>query len=268
MAVINVTPDSFSDGGQYSTAESALDCANRMIAEGADIIDIGGESTRPATFHDGTPITAKEEIERVVPAIQAIRRAHPHTPLSIDTYKAEVASAALDAGATIINDISALRYDPGMAKLAAERTCPLILMHLPGKPRNIDVNVDYGDIMKVLATFFKSRVRAAEHAGILRSNLVIDPGLGFGKNVSANLEIIRRLGELRALQLPILVGPSRKRFIGSVLDTEDPLDRVEGTCAAAALSIAHGAALIRGHDIKELVRTARMTDAILLPSLN
>ena len=262
MGVLNVTPDSFSDGGMHEAPGAALAHARRMIADGADLLDIGGESTRPATFRDAAPLDPQEELRRVLPAIALIVSEFPDVLLSIDTYKSEVAEAALDAGASIVNDISALSYDPAMAPLVARRGVPAILMHLPGKPREIGRS-HYGDVIADLAAYFLDRIAAARAAGVSPEQILIDPGLGFGKNTEHNLEILRRLRELQLVGRPIVVGASRKRFIGAVLGTEDPADRREGTAATVALSIAAGADIVRVHDVREMARVARMSDAVV-----
>ncbi|BDI28045.1 dihydropteroate synthase [Capsulimonas corticalis] len=265
MGVLNVTPDSFSDGGQYADPAAAVAHARQMIADGADILDIGGESTRPATFRDSSPLNPEEELRRVLPAITQIASEFPDVLLSIDTYKAAVAEAALDAGASIVNDISALSYDPEMAPLVARRGVPAILMHLPGKPRDV-AKARYGDILSDIAAYFFDRIAAVRALGVWPEQLLIDPGLGFGKNTEQNLEILRRLRELQLIGAPMVIGASRKRFIGAVLGTEDPMDRREGTAATVALSIAAGADIVRVHDVREMARVARMSDAIVRPS--
>jgi len=243
--------------------DTAIAAGQRMIAEGADILDIGGESTRPATFHDNQPLDPVEEIARVVPVIQAIRTEFPAIPISIDTYKADVAAAALDAGATIINDISGLTFDPSMAALVADRRCPVVLMHILGRPRDIPSKPTYVDVVQSIIEFFQNQIAVAHDAGIDSANIILDPGIGFGKTTEHNLEILRRLGEIGELGYPVLVGASRKRFIGKILGIDDPLDRVEGTAATVALSIAAGASIVRVHDVKEMVRVAKISDAIV-----
>jgi dihydropteroate synthase len=263
MGVLNVTPDSFSDGGLFADTDAAVAHARAMVADGADILDIGGESTRPATFADRSPLAPEEEIRRIVPVIARIASDIPGVPISIDTYKAEVAQAAINAGATAINDISGLAYDPDMAAVAARAGVPVILMHLPGKPREIPAEPHYDDIVADIAAYFRVRIQAARDAGIADDHILLDPGIGFGKNASNNLEILRRLAEFKSLGYPIVVGASRKRFIGKVLGIDDPADRVEGTAATVALSIAAGADIVRVHDVRAMARVARMTDAIV-----
>jgi len=263
MGVLNVTPDSFSDGGQHASTAAAVEAARQMIADGADVVDIGGESTRPATFHDNQPLDPTEEIARVVPVIQALRTEFRAIPISIDTYKADVAAAALDAGATIVNDISGLTFDPSMARLVAERRCPVVLMHILGKPRDIPSKPTYVDVVQSIVQFFQPQINVAHNAGIDDDQIILDPGIGFGKTAEHNLEILRRLKEIVEMGYPILVGASRKRFIGKILGIDDPRDRVEGTAATVALSIAAGASIVRVHDVKEMSRVAKVSDAVV-----
>ncbi|MGO8671736.1 MAG: dihydropteroate synthase [Capsulimonadaceae bacterium] len=263
MGVLNVTPDSFSDGGLYATVDAAVEHGRRMVADGADILDIGGESTRPATFRDNQPLPAPEECARVVPVIAALAGEFPYIPISVDTYKAAVAEAALDAGASIVNDISGLMYDPEMAPLAAARRCPVVVMHLLGRPRDIPSSPVYEDVIGTLIEHFARQVAVAHAAGVDPSQILLDPGIGFGKTTEHNVTILRRLPELAAIGYPLVVGPSRKRFIGAILDLPDPNDRVEGTAAAVALSIAGGASIVRVHDIRPMSRVVRVSDAIV-----
>lgn len=263
MGVLNVTPDSFSDGGLYESVDAAVAQAHVMAADGADIIDIGGESTRPATFADKSPLPMGEELRRVLPVVTRLAAELPDVPLSIDTYKAEVARAALDAGASIVNDISGLTFDPALPALVAARGCPVIVMHLLGAPRDIPLCPAYDDVVTDIAAFFARQIAVARAAGISNGNVWLDPGLGFGKTAAHNLEILRRLGELTALGFPVVVGASRKKFIGKVLETEDVNDRKEGTAATVALSIAAGVSVVRVHDVREMARVAKMTDAVV-----
>ncbi len=256
MGILNVTPDSFSDGGQFYDRTVAVEHGLRMAADGADILDIGGESTRPGA----ELISEEEELDRVIPVIEAIRRS-TEVPISIDTSKSGVALRALDAGADMLNDISALRIDPGMASLAAEKDVPLCLMHMLGMPRTMQRSPEYGDLMGEIIAFLRERAEVAVEAGVAPDGVLVDPGIGFGKTVAHNLEILRRLRELRGLGYPVLVGPSRKSFIGKVLDVPEG-ERLEGTAAAVALSVANGADVVRVHDVKEMVRVARLADAI------
>ncbi len=255
MGVINVTPDSFSNDGLGSDTDAAVRLATRFQEDGADIIDVGGESTRPpGIYRDSKPVSAGEEMDRVLPMVEAVTR-ETDLPVSIDTYKAEVALAAVEAGASMINDVWALQRDPDMLGVAANANVPVVLMHN-------QVGTEYDDLVPDVIGGLRQRVEAALLGGVKRENIVVDPGMGFGKTAEQNLEILRRLGEFEALGLPLLVGMSRKSTIGYVLDLPVE-DRVEGTAATVALSIAGGADIVRVHDVKEMARVARMTDAVV-----
>ena len=265
MGVVNVTPDSFSDGGRFLDPRRAVDQGLQLAAEGADIIDIGGESTRP--FSDS--VSADEEIRRVVPVIAELAQ-KIRAPISIDTSKAAVARRALAAGAAMINDIAALRSDAGMAALAAEFGVPVILMHMRGEPRTMQVAPSYGDLVGEIAAFLRQAADAAERQGIPRERLIVDPGIGFGKTAEHNLQLIRRLADFARLGLPILVGPSRKSFIRRLVkpagapDIPPDLPIVEtGTQAAVAASILNGAHIVRVHDVANTAATVSVADAIL-----
>lgn len=257
MGVLNVTPDSFSDGGYFFSKEDAIKQALTLEAEGADIIDIGGESTRPYAEN----ISLKKELERVIPVIEGIRDA-VKVPISIDTYKAEVAGKALDAGASIINDISALRFDPEMASVAAEAKVPLILMHMKGTPGDMQDNPSYTDLMGEITDFFEERIEKAVKCGIMRDMLIIDPGIGFGKNFDHNLVIIRDLKKLSILDRPVLLGTSRKAFIGNILDKE-PEERDTGTMATLSAGIINGAHIVRVHNVRMARETIKVIDSIM-----
>lgn len=263
MGVLNVTPDSFSDGGRFCNVDAAVAHAEQMVAEGADLLDVGGESTRPATFTSQTPLDPVEERRRVLPVIEAITARLPAVPLSVDTYKATVARAAVEAGAALINDISALRADPHMAGEAARLGVPVCLMHMPGLPTAMPPTPSYTDVVAEVKAHLIERAQAAIAAGILPENLILDPGIGFGKTVAQNLELLRRLRELTALPYPFLLGTSRKSTLGHVLGGLPPEDRLEGTAATVALCIAAGAAIVRVHDVKAMARVARMSDAVV-----
>lgn len=251
MGILNATPDSFSDGGSYTSVDAALARAKAMVEEGADIIDIGGESTRPGF----EPVGVEEELRRILPVIQVLRKALPHIPLSIDTYKAETARHALEAGAHIINDIWGLKGDPNMAAVAAEYACPVIINH------NRHAR-DYNDFVPDVLADLQGSVSIARTAGIAEDQIWLDPGIGFAKTYEDNLELLGRLSELHALGYPVLLGTSRKRFIKQTLNL--PVDElVEGTAATVALGIAHGCQIVRVHDVRAIKRTALMTDAIL-----
>ncbi len=256
MGIVNVTPDSFSDGGKFLDSKAAISHAKHLVYEGADIIDVGGESTRPGS----ESVTIEEEMRRVIPVIEGIAR-EVEVPISIDTCKSKVAQAAIDAGACMINDISAMRSDPKIADVAAGSDSPLILMHMQGTPKDMQRNPRYKDLMEDIKEFLNERIELAISKGVSKKNILIDPGIGFGKTLEHNYEIIRRLRELKDLKIPILIGTSRKSFIGSTLEL-DVDDRLEGTLATITISIINGADIVRVHDVKEAVRTARMTDAI------
>jgi dihydropteroate synthase len=263
MGILNVTPDSFSDGGRFMDPEAAVEHGAQMKDEGADILDVGGESTRPATFRLNAPLDPEEEMRRVLPVIDGIARRFPALPISIDTYKAGVARRAVDAGAVMINDISAMRADVDMATTAADLAVPVCLMHMPGLPTAIPAGGDYGDVVRVVRDHLRDRAAAAVGAGIPETDIVIDPGIGFGKSVSENLEILHRLRELTGLGFPVLVGVSRKSAIGAILGNLPPDERLEGTSAAVALAIANGAAIVRVHDVLAMSRVVRVSDAIV-----
>ncbi len=258
MGVLNVTPDSFSDGGKFANREAAARRAMEMVEEGADIIDIGGESTRPGS----QAVSAPDEIARVVPVIGDIA-GKVGIPISIDTYKSSVASAALDAGALIVNDISGAAFDPEMPALIARRRCPAILSHIQGTPRDMQLNPTYTDLLGEICAYLRERIEAVADAGADKRMLIVDPGMGFGKTVEHNLELLRRLREIKSIGRPVLIGPSRKATIGKVLGGLPPEDRLEGTLAAVAISIANGADIVRVHDVKAAARAARMADAIV-----
>jgi dihydropteroate synthase len=255
MGMLNRTPDSFHAGSRLDDVDDALRVAERMVEAGADVLDVGGESSRPGA----APIAPEEEIRRVAPAIESIRRRHD-VPISVDTVRAEVARVALDAGADLVNDISALG-DPEMAAVIAARSAPVVLMHMRGTPRTMQTDTDYEDVVEEIAAFLVDASEKAVAAGIRGDRIVLDPGIGFGKSVEGNLEILRRLPELSRLGRPLLVGASRKSFIGKTLDL--PVDeRLEGSLAVAALAAWQGARVIRAHDVRETVRVVRMVDAV------
>ncbi len=254
MGVLNVTPDSFSDGGKFFEAERAIERAMQMVEEGADFIDVGGESTRPGS----EPVPPEEELRRTVPVVAELAK-RVRVPISIDTYKSEVASAALDAGATMVNDISAGRFDPALLSLVAREKATIVLMHMKGRPKTMQSNPSYGDVTKEVRNFLKDRAEACRNEGI--DQIVVDPGIGFGKQLHHNLTLLRELNVLHDLGYPVLVGPSRKSFIGMILDL--PVEeRLEGTAAAVAASILHGAHIVRVHDVRAMKRVAKVTDAI------
>jgi len=256
MGVINLTPDSFFDGGRYPTADSAIARGLALAAAGADIIDLGGESSRPGS----EPVTVAEELRRVIPVIEGLA-GRLSIPISIDTWKAEVAARALQAGAGIVNDISALRLDPGLAPVVAASPGPYVLMHMLGTPRDMQRRPVYRDVVGEIKAFFRERIAFAAGAGIDPERVVIDPGIGFGKTVEHNLEILNRLGEFRQLGRPILVGVSRKSFIGAILD-RGPGDRLWGTAGAVAAAVGRGADIVRVHDVGPLKEMIAVIEAI------
>ncbi|UCF78522.1 MAG: dihydropteroate synthase [Candidatus Eiseniibacteriota bacterium] len=255
--VLNVTPDSFSDGGKFFERDAALAHAERMIEEGADILDVGGESTRPYS----QPVDASEEAARVVPVISLLSK-RSDVIISVDTSKAAVARAALDAGAHIINDVSALRFDPELAGIAAEYGAGLVLMHMKGTPRTMQESPEYGDVVYEITRFLDDAIQRARKDGVDFESIIIDPGIGFGKKLEHNLTILKRLSEFRALKRPIMVGPSRKSFIGTLLDR--PVhERTSGTLAAVVASVMSGAAVVRVHDVRQAKEAVVIADAIL-----
>jgi len=257
MGILNVTPDSFSDGGLFVSIESAIEHANKMIEDGADIIDIGGESTRPGA--EAVPVDV--ELNRVIPVISELSKL-TNVCISIDTYKSSVAKIAIDNGACIVNDISALS-DPDMAGVVAKSGVPIILMHKKGSPKDMQISPHYDSLIDEIIQYLQDKISIAEKSGISPDKIVIDPGIGFGKTVEHNLEILRRLGEFKSLGKPILIGTSRKSFIGKILNIDDPKDRVDGTSATVAIAIANGADIIRVHDVRQMKMVARMADAIV-----
>ncbi len=258
MGVLNVTPDSFSDGGKFFDAKTAVRRALEMAREGADIIDIGGESTRPGA----RDISEAEELRRVVPVIKNIV-SRAGMPVSVDTRKARVAEAAIEAGACIVNDISGLSGSSAVADAAAKGGAALVLMHMKGLPANMQDKPVYKDLIGEILRFLRGAVNKAKKAGVPGESIIIDPGIGFGKTVEHNLRILNELGSFRALGLPICVGTSRKSFIGKVLGVADPGDRLAGTLASSVMAIAKGADIIRVHDVLEAVRAARIADSII-----
>lgn len=257
MGILNVTPDSFSDGGQFNTASAALTQAQAMVDAGADIIDIGGQSTRPGAEQ----ITLTEELERVLSVLQVIRP-KINVPISVDTTRANVAKAAVEAGADIVNDISGGTFDDQMLSTVAKLKVPIILMHIRGTPQTMQKYTDYQDVMGEIYNFLSHQIKSAISVGISPDQIIIDPGIGFAKNYQQNLEIFRNLQTLKILQCPILVGASRKSFIGKIVNQEDPKARVWGTAAACCAAIFNGADILRVHDVLEMRDVALVADAI------
>lgn len=258
MGILNVTPDSFSDGGKYIDAEAAFARAMEMSAAGAAIIDIGGESTRPGS----EPVDEAEQIRRIVPVIQQVAERLP-VLVSVDTTSATVAEQALDAGAGIINDISAGRFDPDMLPLAAARRVPVILMHMLGEPRTMQVEPKYVDVVAEVAGFLREHATVAKTLGVGTDNILVDPGIGFGKSVEHNLALLRRMDVLCDLGYPLVIGTSRKRFIGQITGEVEAEKRVMGTAATVAWAVANGAAIVRVHDVAEMSQVVKMTEAIV-----
>jgi dihydropteroate synthase len=255
MGIVNVTPDSFSDGGLYLDAGRAIEHGKRLVAKGADLLDVGGESTRPGAG----AVSVEEEVRRVRPVIEGLREAG--VPVSVDTSKAAVAEVALDAGAEIVNDVTALRSDPELAGLCAQRGCEVVLMHMKGTPRTMQEAPSYGDVTVEVREFLAERIGHATADGIAEDRIWVDPGIGFGKTLEHNLELLRRLGELRTLGRPIVVGTSRKSFIGRLTDREVD-DRLGGTIASSVLALRAGADVLRVHDVAEVAEAIRVAEAI------
>lgn len=259
MGILNVTPDSFSDGGSFSDPPAAVARALEMAGQGVDIIDIGGESTRPGA----EPVPVEEEIKRTVPIIEKIRK-QSDILISIDTMKAETAARALAAGADIINDISAFGADPKMMDIAAETGAGVVLMHMKGSPQTMQDHPRYGNVIQEIVAYLKERIRFAQQHGVLPEQIVVDPGIGFGKTVNHNLELLRGLPQLAACDRPILVGASRKSFIGKILNRENPSERNAGSLAAAAWAAMHGAHILRVHDTIDTCDVCNLVDTLLL----
>jgi len=256
MGILNVTPDSFSDGGDFLTPDKALRHALKMVQAGADIIDVGAESSRPGA----KPLEAKEELSRLLPVLRLLLKELP-LPISVDTYKSRIAQAALDLGVQMINDVSGLRFDARMAPLIAGYKAALVIMHMQGSPCNMQDHPHYKSLMPEIKSFLEERINLALEQGIAADRIVIDPGIGFGKTIEHNLQIIKHLGQLKTLGKPILLGTSRKSFIGKVLDL--PVrQREEGTAATLTYGILQGAQIMRVHDVAAMGRVVRMTDAI------
>ncbi|MGY6529356.1 MAG: dihydropteroate synthase [Cyanobacterium sp.] len=257
MGILNVTPDSFSDGGEYNEVEKAVNQALTMVKEGADIIDIGGQSTRPGAKE----VTLEEELNRVIPVIRAIRE-KTDIPISVDTTRAEVAQRAIASGGDIVNDISGATFDPLMLDTVAHLQVPIILMHIRGNPQTMQTMTDYQDLMGEIEEFFLNRIDECLQKGIRKSNIILDPGIGFAKNYQQNIEILNNIKTLKNISFPILIGTSRKSFIGKILNENDPAKRVWGTAATCYHAISQGADILRVHDVAPMYDVARMADAI------
>ncbi len=257
MGVLNVTPDSFSDGGEFNAPATALAQAQRLVEAGADIIDVGGQSTRP----NAEQVSEDEELNRVLPVVNQLRSVLS-VPISVDTTRAVVAQKAVEAGADMVNDISGGTFDPDMLPVVAQLSVPLVLMHIRGTPQTMQQLTKYQDLIGEIYEFLESRMAAATSAGIKRSHLIIDPGIGFAKTAEQNWEILQQLPRFRSLGVPILVGPSRKSFIGRLLDRPNPKDRIWGTAAACCGAIAGSADILRVHDVSEMRDVCRVADTI------
>ena len=258
MGIVNVTPDSFSDGGMFEDAEAAVKHGLRLLEEGADVLDVGGESTRPGSDAVG----AEEERSRVLPVLEGLRREAPEAVLSVDTRTAVVAEEALVAGADVVNDISA-GADPAMFRVIEAAGAGMVLMHMRGEPKTMQSDPRYDDVVAEVRAFLAERLETAVAAGIGRDRLCVDPGIGFGKNLEHNLDLLRAIGSFRELGVPVLVGVSRKRFVGELSGVDEPADRVEGSLAAAVWCAAQGVDLVRVHDVGPTVRALRVVDAIV-----
>ena len=257
MGILNVTPDSFSDGGQFNSLTTAVTQAGVLEKAGANILDVGGQSTRPGA----ETVSLATELERIIPVIETIRQT-TQIPISIDTTRAAVAEAAIDAGADIVNDISAGQFEPDILTIAAQRQVPIILMHLRGTPQTMQQLTHYDNLMAEIKTYFAERVAVAQAAGIPTERIMLDPGIGFAKTVDQNLTILQELRQLQALSCPLLIGTSRKSFIGKVLNQPDPRQRLWGTTASCCAAIANGVDIIRVHDVAEMKQVCQMADAI------
>ena len=278
MGVVNVTPDSFSDGGQFFDRGRAVEHGLQLLQEGADILDVGGESTKPGvkvqvtgtatkTSSNTVAVSAEEELRRVLPVIAEIKRVRPEALISVDTYKAAVARAAVEAGADIVNDVSGLQWDPEMKKTVAALSCGFVLMHMRGTPEEWKTLPPVADVVSMVKRQLRERVQQAELAGIKKKRIVVDPGIGFGKNLEQNYPLLNRLSELQDLRLPLLVGTSRKSFIAKALEKNgekpSPQDRLYGSLAAMMISILNGAQIVRVHDVKPAAEAVRVADAVL-----
>ena len=258
MGILNVTPDSFSDGGKYVDAKIATDHAQEMVDNGADIIDIGGESTRPGS----EPVSESDECNRIIPVIESIKKNNSEILISVDTYKSYVAKRAVDAGADLVNDISGLTFDPNMLSYLSGKGIPVILMHINGRPKTMQNNPVYDDLIKDISKFFHKQCNIARENGIKKNHIILDPGIGFGKSFEDNFTIIRRFYDICDLGYPVMIGPSRKAFIGNTLSLP-PNERIEGTLATVVAGIMNGAKIVRVHDVKEVNRAVKITEKIL-----
>jgi len=255
MGILNVTPDSFSDGGKYHSTNAAVEKGIQLVKDGADVLDIGGESTRP----ESDAVTTSQELERVIPVIRELRDKKINIPISIDTNKSEVARIAIESGANIVNDVSGLTMDKKMVEVVASKNVPIVLMHMKGLPKTMQRKPLYNNIILEIYNFLKSQANFAINNGVKSKNIIIDPGIGFGKTVNDNFELLAKLKEFTKMNFPILIGTSRKSFIGEIL--KDPVDkRFEGTAASIAISILNGAKIVRVHDVLEMKKVCKIVD--------
>lgn len=257
MGILNVTPDSFSDGGKFYDTQLAIEHGLKLLSEGADILDIGGESTRPGA----KPVSVEEELKRVIPVIEGIKKEAPDALISIDSYKSEVAEQAIKAGARMVNDISGLRFDHRMVEVVSRYQVPVVIMHIKGTPKDMQDNPQYEDLISEIRQYFLQQIKFAVEHGISQDRIIIDPGIGFGKKLEHNYEILAHLEEFKELGYPILVGPSRKSFIGNILNLP-PQERLWGTAAAVTAAILKGAEIIRVHDVKEMLQVIKIAECI------
>jgi dihydropteroate synthase len=262
MGILNVTPDSFSDGGRHADPAVAIEVARRMVTDGADLIDVGGESTRPGS----QPVPPDEQLRRVLPVVEAVARENLPVTLSIDTTKARVGQASLDAGATVLNDVSGGRDDPDMLPLAAARNVPIVLMHMRGTPATMQANPSYSDVAEDITRFLRERLQMAIDAGVREENVLLDPGIGFGKTLRHDLTILHELPRLAGIGRPLLIGVSRKKFIGRLTGETVPSERIMGTAAAVAWAVANGAGVVRVHDVAAMTKIVRVVRAIIDPA--
>jgi dihydropteroate synthase len=262
VGILNITPDSFSDGGDFLDPEAAARHAVAMLDEGAGILDLGGESTRPGS----DPVSQEEELGRVIPVIERILAVRPEAVISVDTYRADTATAALEAGARIINDVTALRGDPSIASVVEKAACPVILMHMQGEPKTMQNEPHYDDVVREVKDFLAQRAEHAISAGVRPENIILDPGIGFGKNLEHNLALLRNLDAIVDLGFPVLVGASRKRFIGDISGVQEARERVFGTVAATVLAYERGASYFRVHDVRANREALAVAEAVLRAS--
>lgn len=257
MGILNVTPDSFSDGGQFQQTERAINHGLMMVQQGADIIDIGGQSTRP----NAQQITLEEELNRVIPVIEGIRE-KSSIPISIDTTRAEVAQHAIAVGADIINDISGATFEPDILTVTAENQVPIILMHIRGNPETMQSLTDYDDLIDEICQFFQTQIKIAKKKGVQESQIILDPGIGFAKNYQQNIELLQNINKFKKIGFPILIGASRKSFIGKILNQDNPQKRVFGTAATCCYAIAQGVDIVRVHDVAEMADVIKVADVL------